>query len=62
MQDVYFDCRRAFPAHGGQLFEYSNGAWAPATRGLTSVALEFALKALRRAQAYFGVMAKDEGR
>eukprot|EP00439_Symbiodinium_sp_Y106_P082556 s482_g22.t1 len=49
-----------FRSHGGQLFEYSNGAWAPASRGLTSVALEFILKALRRAQAYFGVMANDE--
>ena len=49
-----------FRSHGGQLFEYSNGAWAPACRGFTSVALEFIVRALRRAQAYYGVMSSDD--
>ena len=39
-------------------FEYNNGAWAPASRGLTSVNLEFVLQALRRAQAYYSIMAQ----
>lgn len=46
-----------YRSHGGQLFEYNNGAWAPASRGLTSVNLEFILQALRRAQAYYSIMA-----
>ena len=46
-----------YRSHGGQLFEYANGAWPPASLGLTSVNLEFILQALRRAQAYFSIMA-----
>ena len=47
-----------YRSHGGQLFEYCNGAWAPASQGLSSVNLEFILQALRRSQAYFAVMAQ----
>ena len=43
---------------GGQLFEYNSGAWAPASRCLTSVNLEFVLQALRRDQAYYSIMAQ----
>ena len=47
-----------YRSHGGQLFEYCNGAWAPASQELSSVNLEFILQALRRSQAYFAVMAQ----
>ena len=44
-----------YRSHSGVLFAYSNGSWAPAER-LSSVGLEFILQALRRSQAYCGIM------
>ena len=46
-----------YRSHGGSLFEYGNGAWSLAARGVTSTGLEFLLLALRRAQAYLSAMA-----
>ncbi|CAJ1445064.1 unnamed protein product [Effrenium voratum] len=46
-----------YRSHGSALFEYGNGSWSVAVRGVTSVGLEFLLMALRRAQAYLAAMA-----
>lgn len=48
-----------YRSHGEKLFEcVGQGAWIPASHGISSISLEFVLGALRRAQAYFLAMSK----
>ncbi|CAE7451478.1 unnamed protein product [Symbiodinium sp. CCMP2592] len=49
----------SYRAHGEKLFEFSNGAWSPATRGLSAGGLECLSHALRLAQAYLNVLSQQ---
>ena len=47
-----------YRSHGGVLFQYSQGAWSPAAGSISAMDLEYILYALRRAQAYFGLLSR----
>ena len=50
-----------YASHGGVLFQYSSGAMVPSNHGtISSASLELMPSAIRRAQAYYLVMARDK--